>query len=277
MSYGKKGLFIFLLCVLSFCEAKVYDCFPFFNELDLLELRLHELDSVVDYFVIVEAPQTFQGKNKPLHFQENMQRFEKFKNKIIHVVIPKTNQRNPWIREATQRNAILQGLKKCDPEDLVLISDVDEIIRASKIGEISDALVIENHKAVSLVMPMYRFYMNTLDYMWPKAKAATYAYLQTTSPEWLRAGNPEIVSVTKEIENCGWHFTSIGGLEQHRLKTESYSHAERNHEEYKSQQFVESWIEQFRIVQIDDSFPQYMRDHLEQYDCYLYKPGKRYN
>jgi beta-1,4-mannosyl-glycoprotein beta-1,4-N-acetylglucosaminyltransferase len=268
---------VFLLCILSVCEAKVYDCFPFFNELDLLELRLNELDSVVDYFVIVEAPQTFQGKDKPLYFQKNRQRFKKFKHKIIPIVIPKCNQSSPWIREARQRNAIMQGLKKCQPDDLIFISDVDEIIRASKIKEISDSIFIEHHKAVSLVMPMYRFYMNTFDQMWPVARATTYQHLKSISPEQLRIGNWMAVPVTKRIENCGWHFTSIGGLEQHRLKTESYSHAERNHEEYKSQKFVESWIQKFTIAEIDDTFPQYMRDHLDQYDHYLYKPGRRYN
>lgn len=65
----------------------VYDCFTFFNELDLLEIRLNTLDSVVDRFVLVEANKTFSNMEKPLYFKENEGRFEKFKDKIIHIVV----------------------------------------------------------------------------------------------------------------------------------------------------------------------------------------------
>jgi beta-1,4-mannosyl-glycoprotein beta-1,4-N-acetylglucosaminyltransferase len=247
----------------------------FFNELDILELRLNELKDAVDYFVIVEALQTFQEKDKPLYFQDNRQRFEKFKDKIIHVVVPKYREGYTWARETIQRNSIMKGLSQCELDDLIFISDVDEIIRASKIQEIADALFIEGHPAVALRMPIYRFYMNSLDPdIWWNAKATTYRHLKTITPEELRV-SPK-ASVTKCLEDCGWHFTSIGGLQKHRLKTESYSHSELNHENYKSQSFVESWIRKFTIVEIDETFPQYLRNNLDQYDAYLYKPGRRY-
>jgi len=67
----------------------IYDCFSFFNELDLLEIRLHELDPVVDKFVLVEASKTFQGKDKPLFYDENKERYKEFSEKIIHVVVDK--------------------------------------------------------------------------------------------------------------------------------------------------------------------------------------------
>lgn len=68
-------------------SRRIYDCFTFFNELDLLELRLNELASVVDYFVIAEATHTFTGKPKPLHFKENAARFEAFLPRIIHIIV----------------------------------------------------------------------------------------------------------------------------------------------------------------------------------------------
>mgnify|MGYP003659202461 CR=1 FL=1 len=67
---------------------KIYDCFQFFNELDILDIRLNELDSEVDYFIVVEAELSHQLKPKPLYFEENKKRYSKFLHKIIHLVVP---------------------------------------------------------------------------------------------------------------------------------------------------------------------------------------------
>ena len=66
---------------------KVVDAFPFFNELDLLEIRLNLLDPYVDCFILSEATKTFSGLDKPLYYNENKERFEKFNNKIIHNIV----------------------------------------------------------------------------------------------------------------------------------------------------------------------------------------------
>ena len=113
----------------------IYDCFCFFNELDLLEIRLNTLDSVVDKFILVESTLTFTGNSKPLYYTENKNRFEKFKNKIIHIIvdnfpsIPNATYREiAWIREYTQRNAILRGIPKtAKDDDYLIIADLDEI------------------------------------------------------------------------------------------------------------------------------------------------------
>lgn len=95
----------------------VYDCFPFFNELDLLELRLRELSPVVDKFVLVEATRTFQKKEKPLVFEENKNRFSSFLDKIEHIVVGKFpgffykfRVPNAWDYENFQRDQISIGL-----------------------------------------------------------------------------------------------------------------------------------------------------------------------
>src|ERR1035438_146655 len=116
----------------------IYDCFTFFNELDLLEIRLNILDKTVDKFVLVEATKTHQGKEKPLHFSENKKRFEKFLPKIIHVIVddyPEYEGKSAWILEQHQRNMIQTGLNNCKPDDIILISDVDEIPNSDKILE----------------------------------------------------------------------------------------------------------------------------------------------
>ena len=103
----------------SLDNLMIYDCFSFFNELDLLEIRLNTLDSVVDKFVIVESTLTHTGNPKPLYYAENKKRFEKFKDKIIHIIVDEfpsfpdaTNREMAWIRENCQRNAILRGIPK---------------------------------------------------------------------------------------------------------------------------------------------------------------------
>lgn len=109
---------------------KIYDCFTFYNELDLLEIRLNELDSVVDYFVIVEATKTQTGLPKKLYFDENKDRYCKFFKKIIHIIVnnmPDIKKNNSWVLEEYQRNQIIRGLTKCHNNDIIFISDLDEL------------------------------------------------------------------------------------------------------------------------------------------------------
>ena len=128
---------------------KIIDCFTFYNELQLLEYRLSILYDVVDYFIIVEANQTYRGKNKELFYNKNKERFGKFKDKIIHIVVdlpykyPNINYKNnkpfqllnynengdQWINEAFQRECIKNGFEQIslNDEDYIIVSDLDEI------------------------------------------------------------------------------------------------------------------------------------------------------
>ena len=117
----------------------IYDCFTFYNELDLLEIRLNELGRLVDYFVLVEASETFQGEPKPFIFENNKSRFKDFSNKIIHVKIDFPDKlggaglgptETAWAREFFQRDQIIRGLRNARPDDLIIVGDVDEIISA---------------------------------------------------------------------------------------------------------------------------------------------------
>lgn len=116
----------------------LYDCFTFFNELEILEIRLHELDRVVDRFVLVEATRTHSGEPKPLYYDENKRYFSRWKTKIIPIIVddmPESD--NPWTRERYQRDAIGRGLHQCSPDDTILISDVDEIPAAQRVKQLS--------------------------------------------------------------------------------------------------------------------------------------------
>src|SRR3954453_12113765 len=109
----------------------IYDCFTFFNELDVLDIRLHVLADVVDRFVLVEARQTHQQRAKPLHYEENKDRFAAFADRIEHVVVDEFPEEatGAWGCENWQRNAIRHGLRRAAAGDTVLISDADEIPR----------------------------------------------------------------------------------------------------------------------------------------------------
>ena len=132
----------------------IYDCITFYNELDLLEVRLHELCDVVDRFVLVEATQTFQGNPKPLFFEVHKHAFSRYADKITHIVVEFPDEaalrshlstRPPnmtWAREHYQRDQISRGLTKALPDDLIIVSDVDEIISAAKLrGAIAERIL----------------------------------------------------------------------------------------------------------------------------------------
>ena len=155
-----KWTLLLLCCNLFANTPKIYDCFLFFNELDLLEIKLHELYDHVDYFVLVEAKETFRGQGKQLYFHQNQDRFSKFLDKIIHVKVEERLQtNNPWDREFFQRNQILRGLKDCYDDDIVIIEDLDEIVRASKLPEIV-TLLQNNQTFVTCGQTIYTYYLN---------------------------------------------------------------------------------------------------------------------
>ena len=118
----------------------IYDCFMFFNELEVLDIRLHELGSCVDKFVLVESTKTHRGNNKPLHFNDNKWMFKEYLDRIIHIIVEDLPElRNSWHQsqppgwniENFQRNCITRGLVECNDNDVIVISDIDEIPRAS--------------------------------------------------------------------------------------------------------------------------------------------------
>ena len=119
---------------------KIIDSFIFYNELDLLNLRLHENNNVVDYFILVEANKTFANNNKPFYFEENKNKFDNFLHKIIHIKVDDMpNNTDNWEREWHQRNCIERGLVQIpdlNDTDIIFISDVDEIFRNSVLTKI---------------------------------------------------------------------------------------------------------------------------------------------
>ena len=107
---------------------KLFDCFLFNGELDMLEIRLNILAPYVDKFVILEGEETISGKPKPLYLDENQERFYRFSSKIIYLVAPAPKSIPcVWSREAYYRNCLIEGLKHVNTHDFVMLSDLDEI------------------------------------------------------------------------------------------------------------------------------------------------------
>lgn len=191
----------------------IYDCFCFFNELDLLEIRLNTLDSVVDKFVLVEACKTQSLLDKPFYFEENKSRYEKFLDKIIHVKVfdCPSNQRDTWSMENHQRNCIARGLITAADKDLIMISDLDEIPHPQKIQRI-----LSIHKNGELIHPLafnqkfYAYFLNlNSDSGWIGTVITPYSLLQQYCPQTFRTYKDNLQSVA----NGGWHFSWLGGAE----------------------------------------------------------------
>lgn len=120
----------------------IYDCFTFYNELDLLRLRLRLLAPVVDRFVLVEMDRTQTGLAKPMFFAEHREEFREYLDKIIYVPVTDTPdfavQYDNWLLENYQRNAILRGLRGCQADDIIIVSDLDEIPRPEILAHLAD-------------------------------------------------------------------------------------------------------------------------------------------
>jgi beta-1,4-mannosyl-glycoprotein beta-1,4-N-acetylglucosaminyltransferase len=280
----------------------IYDCFTFFNELDLLEIRLNILDKTVDKFVLVEATKTHQGKEKPLYFNENKKRFEKFLPKIIHVIVdeyPEYEGKSAWVLEHHQRNNIMNGLKDCKPDDVILISDADEIPAPNKILEYknkngikifrqrmyyyyincSNASNGDSYRWNGTIMLNYKDMMKPQDYrnigikttilFHPKLIYKTYGYF------W-KLYHLDIKGIKiRFIKDGGWHFSYLGGVETIIKKLEAFAHTEYNKEKYKDAKAIEIAIEKgddifgrefsYHFVQLDNTFPLYILENLDKY------------
>jgi beta-1,4-mannosyl-glycoprotein beta-1,4-N-acetylglucosaminyltransferase len=257
--------FLFLLIGLmqiGFARPMVYDCFLFYNELDVLKIRLEEMYPYVDHFVLLECTESFQGHPKPLYYEENKQLFEKYQDKIIHVVVkdhfPSVS---PWPREFFQRNQILRGLKKASPQDIVILSDVDEILRGSDVARFIAPLLACQTKATVANQRFYRWYCNRLNAdtpFWLGSVAVKAKFFRKTPPDKVWFHKAKYLA----IHDVGWHFSNMGGLKTYIEKLAGFSHPEANTEENRDPKNIFNTIQaSLQLVPIDQSFPQILQDN----------------
>jgi len=210
--------------------SKVYDCFMFSHELDLLNLRLHELYDYVDYFVIVESSETHSGLPKPLYFRENQHLFEKFSDKIINVSIegfptPPSDQNPNWFRENFQRNQILTVLQSLDmkDDDCVMLSDVDELPDRNSVMNV-------RHHVRRLQVITFRQRWFTWNFEledpqeWPGTQVMLWSDFKKTTPQKIRNGRYNVGVVSNEVR--GWHLSWFGDNNSVHEKLKSFAHQE---------------------------------------------------
>jgi beta-1,4-mannosyl-glycoprotein beta-1,4-N-acetylglucosaminyltransferase len=272
---------------------KVYDCFCFFNELDILEIRLNELDPVVDVFVLVEATWTHQKKPKPLYYKDNKERFKKFHSKIRHIILHDRpnffygfRPPNAWDYERFQKDQIIRGLKDCEPDDLIILSDVDEIPKPD---------VLKRHRPVNGVhvfqQRIYHYYINCLEVDKNNRTNPSWWYgsvmvpfKEFTSAKKLRfLREVEKYKGSKILPDAGWHFTSMGGAKRIIEKLESFAHAEFNNADFKNEAKIMTLIESGQSVfgvdieceftEIDNSFPFYIQKNKERLKDHIFEPS----
>lgn len=286
----------------------IYDCFTFFNELELLELRLNELAVVVDKFVLVEATQTHTNKPKPLHYQENRARFSAFHDKIIHIIVddlPVSN--DAWIPENFQRNCISRGLANCRPDDFVLVSDLDEIPRATVVEKMSREIPFhdnffsntvhavlnsqpvkstfhrrgfrrrlrKNHPFVWRFEHIYYQYFINCKRLKPAFTNGTVMlrYRDFSTAEEMRH------SGFKTVHDAGWNFSWMGGVERVLNKIQSFSHQECNQPQFTDPNRIKRLIEsgqnifggsdELQFVLLDETFPRYVLEHSEKFKDWI--------
>ncbi len=260
---------------------KVYDCFPFFNELDVLEIRLQELWDVVDVFVLAESNMSHSGKPKEYIFKNNEDRFAKYMSKIRRIVVDDMpDTKDSWVREKYQRWSCTKGLTDVSSDDIIITSDLDEIPRADAISMIKED---ENDwDRYILTIPMFQYKINYMkiyeiskqpNIMVTRARCYTNAQQEReyTFP-WIQKPNNLVF-----IEHAGWHFTYFGDNNHAITKIQNFAHTETDTPEMVSNHNIDYFIsnkcghhgpghsEKFEYVIVDEYFPDCITQNLEKY------------
>lgn len=284
-------------------KPKVFDCIRFFNELDLLEIRLNVLNEVVDYFLISECNYTISGKEKPLYYLENKDRFEKFNHKIIHHVledIPEsfddyiekkpfhtaykeidTNCGQPFYkipiryqRDIFARDCVAYGLDEFNisPEDIVITSDADEIANPLIFEDLS---WFDRNNLYVCIQRSFFYSLNCLsEENWYGSRICTWDYLRQRSIDQLR----QMRNKSYSIEQGGWHWSFFGGEDNFRSKISSYGDYHLNVPEITDNisEKIKKGLDPLNrkefntvVVPVDESYPQYILDNQKNYSNYI--------
>tara|TARA_B110000967_G_C18831903_1_gene534516 strand:+ start:640 stop:1461 length:822 start_codon:yes stop_codon:yes gene_type:complete len=271
---------------------KIIDCFMYFDEDHLLEIRFNTLNNYVDRFVIVEANIDHAGNSRLPKF--NINKFLKFKSKIDYILIDDLPTHNrfykkhwgpSWRRENLQRNALERGYKNCDPDDIIMISDLDEIPNPLKIKEFGI-----NDKLGCFAQINFLTKFNLKNYtvpLWYGTRICRKKDLK--SPQWLRE-----IKIKKRpfykfykpkfdkfIHNGGWHFSSVKSPEDIYKKLNSYAEQQFNNKNFKNIDIINEKIKlkkdlfdrnyKFKVIELNDTFPKYLLKNKNKFKEFIYQ------
>tara|TARA_R100000742_G_C4277092_1_gene98672 strand:- start:111 stop:956 length:846 start_codon:yes stop_codon:yes gene_type:complete len=280
---------------------KVVDAFPFFNELDLLEIRLNLLDPYVDCFILSEATKTFSGLDKPLYYNENKERFEKFNNKIIHNIVEDTTSPDlhPYERDVFQKDNIKKViLENISDGDAVIWGDVDEVPNPEAIAELESYFeqdtifhfaqdncmgylnLVETSGAIRAMTPDWEPEDNISK--WLGTKLVGKSIIEKYTMSQLRSKQEN--ETNSRISPGGWHWSYVGSeglsVEDRILKKlECAAHLESNTEEVRNnvskvkenQDPLGRTYANYVVVPINESYPKYILDNIEKFEGIIKK------
>lgn len=282
----------------------VYDCIPFFNELDILKLRLHILAPIVDKFIIEEATVTFSGEPKELCFEKNKAMFKEFLPKITYIVVDNSPvDTTTHLRDKFQKNALERGLEGATDEDVIILSDVDEIPNPEVLKKI--IAEFDPSKVYHLAQRMFYCFINMEEVsgsllsitgefpgverkMWLGTKVFGKKSIPKDGIIQLREASTTAQGAVR-VADGGWHFGYMGSRHEtdvsKRIGTKVVAAA---HQEYNDQDILAEARDRlilgqdmfgreakFERVEVDESYPAYLREHIEEYRYLIMPPVGR--
>ena len=263
----------------------IYDCFQYFNEDHIVDLRMNILDKYVDYFVISESTKTHQGKNKKINF--DIKNFSKFKEKIKFLVADYKDEikftkhtGGESIIEQHQRNNLINGVKDASPEDLIILSDSDEIPDLSKIHKIK-----KNKKFVAFSQTMFMYKLNLQNIEesgWIGSRISKKKDISSMQNlRDLKFKNYPFWRIDKrhiQVINGGWHFSYLHTPNQILEKIKSFSHGEFNHGDLNKENIEKKIIKnedifdrgfKLKKIKLDETFPEYIINNKNKYSKWI--------
>ncbi len=273
----------------------IYDCIPFFNELDILKLRMQILSPYVDRFVLEESTVTFSGERKPMAFAEHKDMFAEFADKIIYVPVGDSPLSGVTTheRDKFQKNQLIKGLQDCTPDDIVIFGDVDEIPNPEALTSVLDRF--DPAKIYHLAQRMFYCFINIEEVSgnllsitgefegverkkWLGTKICSFGNLPKEGIVYLREVSPKDLRSVR-VDDGGWHFGYMGGdgerdvSKRIRVKVQAAAHQEYNQSRYLTEavdrllcgEDIFERNAKFIRVEIDETYPRYLREHQAEY------------
>lgn len=259
--------------------SKIYDSIIFYNELDMLELRLNILNDVVDRFVLVESGETHSGKPKPAYYADNRARFARWADKIEYVYLPSLTAlagENSWHREKMHRASIALGLKTARDDDWVIVSDVDEIPHPDRVRDLQHV----GGDGVKFELDFYYYNLNCRVKQGWAIGAARWGRERNTNRIRTQEG------ITSTVLHGGWHFSYFGGAAQVVSKVDAFMHhadpviRDLPRDPYFIAQRMREGVDlygrdiQIEFVPLSDTLPAYLLANLDTYRHWIAQEAK---
>ena len=282
----------------------IYDCIPFFNELDILNLRLHVLDSIVDKFIIEESTVTFSGEPKELCFEKNKEMFREYLPKIEYIVVDNSPiDTTTHLRDKFQKNALEKGLVDAGEEDMIILSDVDEIPNPEALKELKEHF--DPDKVYHFAQRMFYCFINMEEVsgnllsitgefpgierkMWLGTKVFAKRSIPKDGIIQLREASVTAPNAVR-VANGGWHFGYMGSRHEADVskrigdKVVAAAHQEYNTEDILAEAKYRLMLGEdmfgrnakFQRVEVDETYPEYLLQHRSDYEYLIMPPINR--